>query len=261
MASFRFIISLLNYTATATSVDANFPASNLSVLSPLARSYRAAVATGVVDVTFDFGVGNTLSGLAANPGILIDDLNVVSLRIQGNSSSSWGSPPWDQAITVAKHHGVGRYKDFRRLLDLGAAFAYRYLNIRILSQTPIDNLNYRIGRVCIGNISELSIAPTFEIEMLDEEAVRTTELFDGGCEFNIMGPPFMKMTYPRTFPGSVARDEHWDINRLGIGKPFVIWDASEGGTQDGWLMTRVEAAPLSKRFSLYRSVWPFRELI
>ena len=265
MANFRIIKSLLDYTPTGTSEDGNYPATNLKVYDNLARAWKATVATGIVNVTLDFGAGQTLSGLAANPGILIDDCNVTSLRIQGNSvTTDWVTPPWDQAITVAKHEGVGRYKDFRRLLDLSAsAFAYRYLNIRILSQTPTDGANYRIGRVGIGQITEPSMNPSYDSVLTVDQRVRDTEMEDGGVEVNEMGPLFARMVFPQTLSGEAARDDYWALDAaVGRTVVFVLWDASEGGTEDGWFLRRVTPSELKKEFNVYyRTSRQFREVI
>lgn len=265
MANFRYVPTLLSYTPTADSADSSWPITNLSVLSDLAAKWQATVATGIVNVTLDFGSGNTLSGLAANPAILIDDCNVASLRIQGNSvTTDWVTPPWDQAITVAKHKGVGRYKDFRRLLDLSAsAFAYRYLNIRILSQTPTDGANYCIGRVGVGQIVEPVMNPSYDSVLTIDQMVRDTEQEHGGWQPNIMGEPFARMVFPQRLASTAGRDDFWDLDALvGRGVIFMVWDASEGGTQDGWFMRRVSPSELTKEFNAYyRTARQLREVI
>ena len=265
MANFRYVPTLLSYTPTADSADSNWPVTNLSVLSDLSAKWSAVVATGIVNVTLDFGVGNTLSGLAANPAILIDDANVTSLRIQGNSvTTDWVTPPWDQAITVAKHKGVGRYKDFRRLLDLSAsAFAYRYLNIRILSQTPTDGANYRFGRVGVGQIVEPAMNPSYDGTITIDQVVDTTELSHGGFQPNIMGEPFARMVFPQRLASEAGRDDFWDFDAIiGRGVICMVWDASEGGTQDGWFMRRVSPSELTKEFNAYyRTSRQLREVI
>lgn len=264
MANFRFLLAALAYTPTATSTDSLYPVTNLYDYTHLFRPWKAQVASGIVNVTLDFGAGNTLSALAADPGLFLDDLNVTSLRIQGNSvTTDWVTPPWDQAITVAKHEGAGRYKHFVRLADLSAAaFAYRYLNIRILSQTPTDALAYRIGRAWPGTVTELSVNPGYDSELTIEEHVIETEFIGSASESNSMGEPYALLTLPRILPSTAARDQHWVIDAIGKGVPFVMWDASEGGTQDGWILKRIEASRMRKEFNAYyKSGWAFREVI
>ena len=264
MSNFRLMTSLLTYTPAATSADSNWPVTNLALYTRLTKKWAAAVATGVVDVTLDLGSGNTLSGLAADPGIFIDDINVTSIRIQANSSSSWATPPWDQAVTVGKHKGVARYKGFWRFADLSAsAVAYRYVNVRITSQTPVDAANYRISRIGLGTITELTANPSYGMSYGRNRRVITTEMQDGGVEVNLMGPPYWLATFEGVLPNTTARDQHWDINAIGEGQPFVLWDASEAASQDAWMMIRVENSPLVKEYKdRYRvSGWTHREAV
>lgn len=262
MANFRFILTPLDYTPTATSSNGLYPATNLADYGHLLRPWKAAVATGIVNVTLDFGVGNTLSGLAANPGIFIDDANVASIRIQGNSvTTDWVTPPWDQAVTVAKDEQVMRYKDFRRLADLNvAAFAYRYLNIRILSQTPTDAANYRIARVFVGTILDLTANPGYDSGATRRDERIDTKFMDGGIERSLMGEPYVELAWPRRLPSETARSEQHQIED--VLTPFVMWDAGRGGTQDAWMVSRMDDAEMKYTFlHRYDTHWGFREVI
>lgn len=264
MANFRLITSLLDYTPTASSEDGNFPVTNLKVIPDLEKKYQAAVATGIVNVTLDFGAGNTLSGLAANPGILIDDLNVTSLRIQGNSvTTDWVTPPWDQAITVTQNPFHGRYVDFRRLLDLsGSAFAYRYLNVRIPSQTPTDGANYRIGRVAVGQITEPAANPSRGLTRTPDQAIERAEMMDGGAEINEMGSLRMRLQADWRMITKAALNDLLAVARRGLGDPFVIWDAAIGGTEDAYLV-RFASPPRSTQsfMNVYEVSWELEEVI
>lgn len=263
MANVRLILSPLTIVPTATSVDSNWPVTNLMILMNLAKKWAASVSTGIVDVTFDLGSGNTFSGLAADPGIFFDDVNVISIKIQANTSPSWVSPPWDQGVTITKHRSTGRYKGFWRLADLNpAAVNYRYINMRILSQTPTDGANYRMGRVVLGHVTDLAANPNYG--MTYERARRTihTDMEDGGIETNLMGPPYDMVTFQHTLSGATARDEHWDIEAIGEGQPFVLWDASEGASHDAWLLARLDPSRLTKEYNLYyKTQRVYRELI
>lgn len=262
MPNFRFILTPLGYTPTASSADSNFPATNLSVLSPLERKWAALVATGIVDITLDFGAGNTLSGLAADPGVFIDDTNVTSIRIQGNSvTTNWVTPPWDQAVTIAKDEQVMRYKTFLRLADLSAsAFVHRYLNIRILSQTPTDAANYRIARVVAGQILELTVNPSYDSGITRHDEREDVKFLGGGMERLILGEPYVTLTWPRTMPSEVARSEQHQIEHALT--PFVMWDAGRGNSQDAWLLWRMDDAEMKHKFlHLYDTHWGFREVL
>lgn len=259
MANFRFILNPLAYTPTATSADSNFPITNLSVLSPLERKWAALVATGIVNVTLDFG--SALNGLAANPGLFLDDMNVTSIRIQGNSvTTDWVTPPWDQALTIAEDEQVMRYKGFFRIADLNAAaFGYRYLNIRILSQTPTDAANYRIARVVVGQILELTANPSYDSGATRHDEWIDTKFSGGGMERSVMGEPYVALTWPRRLPSETARSEQHQIED--VLTPFVMWDAGRGGSQDAWLLWRMDDAEMKTTFLHYFDThWGFREV-
>lgn len=264
MADFKYILEAVPYTPTATSEDSNYPVTNLSVYGNLLRCWKATVATGIVNVTLDFGAGNTFASLAADPGLFLDDLNVTSLYIQGNTvTTDWVTPPWSQAVTITKHEGATRYKDFRRLADLSAsAFTYRYCNLRIPSQTPTDGGNYRIGRVWPGTVGTLLQNPGYDSDLTIEQDVIETPFLGGGSETSIMGPPYAMLTLPRTISTTAARDQQWVLDAIGRGVPFVLWDAGEGNTHDGWLVKRIEATSLHKQYlAYYTSRWVLREVI
>ena len=266
MANFRFMLAPLTVTPTATSADSNWPVTNLNVLTDLAKKWAATVATGVVDVTFDFGSGNTFSGLAADPGIFLDDLNVTAIKLQANSSASWSSPPWTQDVTVARCGETQRYKGFWRLADLSAvAVAYRYINVRITSQTPTDAANYRMSRAYLGSVTEMLHNPEYDFDYRLDQAVDVTELAHGGSEENLMGPRRIIVVGKRTISGAAELTQEHIIQAINPGEPVVLWDASYGGglSQSAWLVKRVEMPSKSIRFlDLYDAPFgPYKEII
>ena len=255
MANVRTILSLLAFTPSATSTDANYPVANLSDIVHGLRPYRAALSGAIVDITLDWGSGHTLSGLAADPAIFLNALNVTSVRIQGNSTPSWSSPPWDQPVTISKDREVGRYKGFWRLADLtAAAHAYRYTNIRIPAQSTVDGGNYSIAGICVGQMAEWSRNPNYGAERTRTDRARTVELLGGGVEVARLGDPAMVLRYPRVFSSLTSLNEQLDLLDLGLDQPCVIWDATLGnGSQDAYLVRRTEAMPLKRDYIQYDS--------
>lgn len=239
MPNTRLITDFLDYTPSATSEDPSFLAANLKVYSHPFRPWKATVATNVVDVTLDFGVGNTLSGLVADPGLLIFPTNISSVRIQGNSILSWATPPWDQLVTIAKDRFDGRYHGGFRLSDLNVnPFAYRYLNLRIPSQVPVDGLVYRMGLIAVGNITEWSVNPNAPLGRPRDDPALTVEMIDGGVEVLEMGEPFLRFQLPRHLYSAAALNEHLDLAALGVGRIFVYFDAALNNSQSVWPVRR-----------------------
>jgi len=264
MANFRLILTPLDYTPTATSADSTYPVTNIEDYGHLLRPWKAAVATGIVNVTLDFGAGNTLSALAADPGIFLDDLNVTSLRIQGNSvTTDWETPPWDQAVTISQEPRTRRYNGYVLLSELNAApFAYRYLNIRILSQTPTDALAYRISRAFVGATTELLTNPEYGITRKTFDPKMTLEFMDGGSEVSEMGERRYEFTVTRQVVGATELAQELAIQAITPGTNVVIWDSETGGSQSAWIMRRVEDPSLQETFlAVHGGSWSFREVI
>lgn len=251
MANYRLIYyaDTLAPTITATSADSSYPVTNLNI-DELRKFYKAMVSGSVVDVTVDVGSGNTVSGLLAVPGIFIDWSNFASITIGGNSTSSWASPPWSAAATLSVDECTGRRKGFWKLSELNAAtFAYRYLNIRIAAQSTDDGLTYFLSRVKLGSITELGVNFAYEPERGLKEAREVTPLLDGGTQVTELGDDRMTITFPH-----ISRDEASLTEMLRMVRyskdPFVLWDAGlGGGSQNAWLMRRLEESRQRQRFN------------
>lgn len=250
MPSYRLIYNadILTPTITATSEDSTYPVTNLNV-NELRKFYKALVSGAVVDVTFDVGVGNTVSGLLAVPGIFIDWSNFASITIGGNSTSSWASPPWSAAATLAVDEHTGRRKGFWKLSELdAAAFAYRYLNIRIASQSTDDGTPYFLSRVKLGSITELSVNFAYETERGLIEARERIQRLDGSTQVTELGEPLMTISLPHTSRNAASLLEIQRMVRYSA-DPFVLWDAAlGGGAETAWLMQRLEESRRRQRF-------------
>lgn len=263
MPNFRVMTTLLDYLPTADSEDSTFPADNLLDYGHILRKWAALVSTGTVNMTLDLGAGNTFASLAADPAIFIDDLNVTTLKIQGNTSSSWASPPWNQTVTIAKDGFTQRYKGFWRLADLTATpVSYRYLNLRFESPTPTDGAAYRIGRVGIGTATELLINPLYDPERGVREPVIRTAMLDGGAEVNEMGTRQYWCRLPRQIAGASEWAQELSIQAITPGSIIVLWDSALAGAEHAWMMRRVEDPTYRQPFlDLYEGQWDFEEVI
>lgn len=248
----RLITAFTPYTPTASSEDSTAPASRLTEHSTPFRLYKATISGAVVNITLDVGVGNSLSGLMAVPGIFLNHVNVASLRIQGNSvSTNWTTPPWNQLVTIDQDAWTGRYKGFFRLSDLDVAtFAYRFLNVQLNSSTT-DGAPYSIGNVVLGSINEWSIGPAFGIERKVLHAYNRNEFLDGGSEVIELGDPYMTLRFQNRLPSVASRDTRLTIARLAPGELFVLWDSALGGTSDAWMVRRADEMELTQSFTTF----------
>lgn len=264
MANYRLILSFIDYTPTASSEDPSFLATNLKLYGNLFRPYKALVQSAIVDVTLDFGIGNTLSGLVADPAIFLDDLNITSAHIQGNSvTTNWVTPPWDQAITIGQQQDDLRYKGFFRLADLNAAaFAYRYLNLHILSQAGTDGGVYRIGRAAVGNVTELLVNPSADDDVTLHDPKKMNDFDGGGFEVLELGNRYTECLLPRSLFSAAHRTQDATINALSPGRRFVLWKPTFGNSQDAWMFQRMnDPSYKTKSYNVYDSRWEFREVL
>ena len=265
MGNVRYIgyPDMLSGTWTASSEDSSYPVSNLAVYSNLRRRYKALVSGAIVNVTLDTGVGNTISGLAAVPGIFIDWSNFASIKIQGNSvTTDWTTPPWNQAATLTKERWTGRRKGFWKLSELNAAaFAYRYLNVQIQNQASDDGAAYFLSRVVIGSLTELTVNFAYEPRRKAPQAVGILTRLDGSSQITQLGEPLMMVTMPRITRDTTSLNEQLDLERVSV-DPFVFWDAGLGSsTESAWLMQRADPTELSQRFdTMHNSSMAFQEV-
>lgn len=263
MANFRFLLSLIPFTATATSQDSNFPATNVAQYGSLKKCWKATVQNAIVDVTLDVGAGNTVNGLAPDPGLFIDDCNLSTVRIQANSvTSNWVTPPWDQTVSINRDDWLRRRKGFFRLADLSATpVAYRYLNVRITAQAGTDSENYRIARIALGPTTEVLSNPLYGIQRKRLFPKISTPLMDGGEQITELGVARAEITVEQQVFGAAELSQELDIEALTPGQPLVMWDADLGGSQHAWLMRRVDDPELTTpSLEEYRGRWTFREV-
>ena len=135
MFTFGYILAEPD-TETPSSSDTNFPWSNAAIYGALKIHYRSLVQTEVT-IVCDFGTAQSLVGL------MLEDVNFTSVTIQGaNYPPDWNSPSFTQDFTISKNAEIQRYNIWCAL----TAFNYRYLRIKIPTQTPVDLSVFRIGR-------------------------------------------------------------------------------------------------------------------
>ena len=107
-------------TITPSGEDVDYPVENLYDSNP-AKPYKMGATSG--NVVFDFGSAVNIDLVAIIHHNL--DGELANVKIQGNTTDSWGSPPLDQTISIpdpeADGFGINPFKDLSALTN-----SYRY---------------------------------------------------------------------------------------------------------------------------------------
>lgn len=212
--------SWVAYSATHSDANSVYPATNLSIYEHLRRRSQSTQKASSINIVFD--MSNTSQVVA---GVFLDDVNFTSVTIQGNSEDSWGgTPPYSQAITIAKDERVQRYKYFH----IPVAFAYRYLRILIAGgQTTTDGLSaYRIGRVAIVNaVNELNQNPFYPYSYTAPMKYVTTEMESGAVETVKVGSYKVWSTeWDIGYLEKANEASMWEIDAVGQDQLFILYE-------------------------------------
>ena len=262
---FRTVSSFQTFTASATAADPVFPITYISSYpySPF-RPWKSSSLAGQVDVTLDFGSGQTLASLVNSPAIFIDNTNIASLLVQGNTvTTSWGAPPWQAGVGVQTELYGGQRRLAVQLSDLSAAaFSYRYLNLRINSQAPSSGTQYQIGTILIGGVQNLVADPVYPAVRERIDPIASIDYPDGGREVLSLGQARVKLNFQTDAVGSAELAGLLAIDKLGRHRPFLFWDATTSGTADAWLVRRADSRPWTERFlTQYEGPWTLEEVV
>lgn len=256
----------LTFTCSATSQDGSFPATfvNSYPYAPF-RVWKSG-SGGTQDFLIDMGSGQQVNSRFTTPSIYLDNTNVTSLLIQGNTVvGSWDAPPWQVGvqITTEMYNNIYRRKFVAKFSDLvpNSAFSYRYLNLRINSQAPSSGTVYQIGTLLLGTAPDLSADPLYHVERQRIDPVQVVDYPDGGREVLVLGEPRVRLTLPTEAVNSSELHGLMSIDRFGMAQPFVLWDATTSGTADAWLVRRVEPRTWTERFlNQYDGMWTVEEV-
>jgi hypothetical protein len=140
---------------TASSEAANSPATNLGKPGRPFLPWRTTVATDS-NVVINFGSAKQVDG------VLLVRCNFASVRIQGNSSDSWGAPAFNQLFTVTQSPFNWRYQLGVKL----TGFNYAFMRILIPTQTPTDGSSaFLLGGVWAGPLEKIPQNFRFDVNL------------------------------------------------------------------------------------------------
>lgn len=142
-------------TITSSGAASGYPASNVADLDP-GLVWKADAYAGDVWLKFDRGAATTTTA------IFINRANFPQLRIQGNSSDSWTSPPFDMQCSLVQDD-AGNRKGWFAL----TSFNYRWVRLLIPGSQTLDSGSVpEVGNVIAGVAVELPIVRDFTTDLV-----------------------------------------------------------------------------------------------
>lgn len=236
-----------------------FPQSNLTEWW---APYRQARATGNTSGTTYFGLD---FGAAFTPAaIIVGNVNVASIKIQGHTADSWGSPTRDSgALTVAQDPLTGRYNYIYQ--PSSWTTGTRYLRVVSNTNTATDSTDvFAVGyMLVVTTLSELSTPLADPIGLTPTEAVLSQELSGGGDDTVGIGRVRANISIAQSV---FAADNDSEIltflRREGRAGAFVFY-MNDSDTSQVYVCKRTTEAGLTMTGPNSRSLAPvaLRELI
>lgn len=138
-------------TLTPDSEDSIYPKAQL-IDDNVASAFRTADAAAEYHVVADFGAAVDLDT------VFLGNVNfrtTATVKIQANSSDSWGAPPIDETITVSGLSNVLRGKNLYHKVTT-SPHSYRYWRLSISDISNPDGF-YQVGEWWLGNDVALAV--------------------------------------------------------------------------------------------------------
>lgn len=261
----RIYISIANYVASATITGSSATGDNpVTAISKPGRPFLPwrTAAGGDQSAVINFGTAKQVQG------IWLIRTNFTSVRIQGNSSDSWGAPPFDQAFTIGLNQWNWRYQLAARL----TGFAYQYMRIFIPTQTPTEGSAYLLGGVWAGAVEHLPENFRFDVNLATiQPGLDVQPTHQGWRQRLILGEPLCRLSCMRTskvsrlMPGVQDDLVTWqDIARRIRDNDMFAMVLGSADTTNGYVFRPVNTAYWQwtrRRLLRAESPWELEELI
>lgn len=152
-------------TATASSAATDYPASTL-VDWRYPRQIWRSTATTAQTITLD--LGSALSHV----GVYLRGANFTACTLAANATNSWGSPSVSVPVTLTYDALLKRYHRMVYWQASRAPITFRYIQLQISSQTPVDGAAY----FALGAMLPANTATEAELRAPIRETVRQAML-------------------------------------------------------------------------------------
>lgn len=197
-----------------------FPQTN--ILDP-AHPYRQARATGNTSTTTYFGLD---FGAAFTPAaIIVGNVNLASIKIQGNATDSWGSPGRDSgALTVTEDPLTGRYNYVYEPSSWTTNTRY----IRVVSNTATETDStdvFAVGYLLVlTTFTELTTPLADPIDLAPIEPILSADGYGGADHTLAVGETRAEIGIAQSLFASAQESEVLTLlRREGEAGQFVMW--------------------------------------
>lgn len=195
MANLTIIKNLIKYTIDSkSSENSQWPVSNLLEFDKRIRFWKTTDTTEQW-VILDFTTAKALNSVA------LIDCNFTSYKIQGNTTTTFTSPPFDwTGLVTAQEKFADAYRSNKNPQNPASpnpAFNYRYLRLVIPSQSTTDGATeFRLGVLLASIDSEaMLINPKWGVEFIRDQGEVEAELHGGGLEYATTGAAFLRLNF------------------------------------------------------------------
>ena len=150
----------------------------------------------------------------------------------------------------------------REVADLPDLTGTKYQMLEPIGRSSSGVCAVAIPVRLLGTGPDLAADPLYPVERKLVHPILASEYLDGGREVLSMGAARVAFSIPTE---AVNSSELWGllaVDRLGMHKPFVLWDATTSGTADAWLVRRMQPRAWTEHFlTQYQGAWVLEEVV
>lgn len=242
-----------------STAQAAFPQSNLTEWwAPYRQARAASNVSGTTYFGLDFGAAFTPAA------IIVGNVNVASIKIQGNATDSWGSPGRDSgALTVTEDPLTGRYNYIYEPSSWTTNTRY----IRVVSNTATETDGtdvFAVGYILVlTTLSALTTPLADPIGFQPTEAVLSQELSGGGDDTVTIGRVRANISIAQSLFASAQESEVLGLLRQNGRAGAMVFFMDDGDTSQVYVCRRANDATVSLTGYNARQLTPvqLRELI
>jgi hypothetical protein len=205
------------------------------------------------NIDIDFGVIREIIAL------FLDDVSFTKIKVMGNSTQSWGSPPYEEEFNIFLDERTQRYKLYETLSN----FNYRYMRLNFAVDTQITDgsIKYKFGRIVfLGNAFNFDKSIYWPYDYYTDDGVKKTKMKHGGNESVSLGDLLFRCSFGISAMYEGQEERFWAMTEKNKDESFVMFENAGNSSQAYFVKrdTRVSISEITSKVSKARNV-AFRE--